>query len=112
VVPAVIPWLGGAQSDKGIEVFGPRSKEGVSQASTDGMPVADICAKPESARRPTSIGRRRVWRPVAERDAAAEALKNENAKLRKVVADLSLDKEMLQDVLRRKLLSPSGSAAR
>jgi putative transposase len=30
-------------------------------------------------------------------------LKDENAKLRKVVAGLSLDKEMLQDVIRRKL---------
>jgi putative transposase len=29
-------------------------------------------------------------------------LEDENAKLRKVVADLSLDKEMLQDVIRRK----------
>jgi putative transposase len=30
-------------------------------------------------------------------------LEDENAKLRKVVADLSLDKEMLHDALRRKL---------
>jgi putative transposase len=30
-------------------------------------------------------------------------LKDENAKLKKLVADLSLDKAMLQDVLRRKL---------
>ncbi len=30
-------------------------------------------------------------------------LEDENAKLRKLVADLSLDKEMLQDVIRRKL---------
>ena len=30
-------------------------------------------------------------------------LEDENSKLRKVVADLSLDKEMLQDVIRRKL---------
>ena len=30
-------------------------------------------------------------------------LEDENTKLRKVVADLSLDKEMLQDVIRRKL---------
>ncbi len=30
-------------------------------------------------------------------------VEDENAKLRKVVADLSLDKEMLQDVIRRKL---------
>ena len=31
------------------------------------------------------------------------ALEDENGKLRKLVADLSLDKEMLQDVTRRKL---------
>ena len=30
-------------------------------------------------------------------------LEDDNAKLRKVVADLSLDKEMLQDAIRRKL---------
>jgi len=30
-------------------------------------------------------------------------LEDENAKLKKLVADLSLDKEMLQDVIRRKL---------
>jgi putative transposase len=30
-------------------------------------------------------------------------LEDENSKLGKVVADLSLDKEMLQDALRRKL---------
>jgi cell division protein FtsB len=40
---------------------------------------------------------------VADRDAAAEQLEDENAKLRKVVADLSLDQEMLQGVLRRRL---------
>jgi len=30
-------------------------------------------------------------------------LEEENAKLNKIVADLSLDREMLQDVIRRKL---------
>ena len=30
-------------------------------------------------------------------------LEAENGKLKKIVADLSLDKEMLQDVIRRKL---------
>jgi putative transposase len=30
-------------------------------------------------------------------------LEDENTKLRKLIADLSLDKEMLQDVIRRKL---------
>jgi putative transposase len=30
-------------------------------------------------------------------------LEDENAKLKKIVADLSLDREMLQDVIRRKI---------
>ena len=33
----------------------------------------------------------------------AYQLEEENGKLKKIVADLSLDKEMLQDVIRRKL---------
>ena len=33
---------------------------------------------------------------------------DENAKLKKLVADLSLDKEMLQDVIRRKLCVNAG----
>jgi putative transposase len=32
-----------------------------------------------------------------------KALEDENARLKKLVADLSLDKEMLQDVVRRKI---------
>ena len=38
-------------------------------------------------------------------------LEDENSKLRKVVADLSLDKAMLQDVIRRKLCGLCGSAS-
>jgi putative transposase len=30
-------------------------------------------------------------------------LEDENGKLKKIVADLSLDREMLQDIIRRKL---------
>jgi putative transposase len=31
------------------------------------------------------------------------ALEDENSRLKKIVADLTLDREMLQDVIRRKL---------
>ena len=37
-------------------------------------------------------------------------LEEENAKLKRLVADLSLDKTMLQDVLRRKFLGPPFAA--
>ena len=40
---------------------------------------------------------------VATEMRRLKQLEDENNKLRKVVADLSLDKEMLQDALRRKL---------
>lgn len=40
--------------------------------------------------------------PVAEMRRLKQ-LEDENTKLRKLVADLPLDKEMLQDVIRRKL---------
>jgi hypothetical protein len=39
-------------------------------------------------------------------DAAIVQLEGENGKLSKLAADLSLDKEMLQDVIRPKLLKP------
>jgi hypothetical protein len=44
-----------------------------------------------------------VWQASAVGDEAAEQLEEENQRLKKLVADLSLDKEMLQDVIRRKI---------
>ena len=35
--------------------------------------------------------------------AKLKALEDENSRLKKIVADLTLDREMLQDVIRRKL---------
>jgi putative transposase len=40
-----------------------------------------------------------------------KALEDENSRLKKIVADLTLDREMLQDVIRRKLRGLSGSAS-
>ncbi|MET4449766.1 putative transposase [Bradyrhizobium sp. GM2.2] len=39
-------------------------------------------------------------------------LEDENIKLKKLVADLSLDKEMLQDVIRRRQARPQAQAGR
>lgn len=47
-----------------------------------------------------SVPKRKVWTTEMKR---LKQLEDENSKLRKLVADLSLDKEMLQDVIRRKL---------
>jgi hypothetical protein len=44
-----------------------------------------------------------VCGPDAVGDEALRQLEEENAKLKRIVADLSLDKAMLQDVLSKKL---------
>ena len=58
-----------------------------------------------SARRRISIfnWKRKYDGPSPTEMRRLKQLEDENNKLRKVVADLSLDKEMLQDALRRKL---------
>ena len=38
-------------------------------------------------------------------------LEDENSRLKRIVADLTLDREMLQDVIKRKLLGWIGSAS-
>ena len=45
----------------------------------------------------------KVCRHDAVGNEAVRELEAENARLKKIVADLSLDKEMLQDVIKRKL---------
>jgi putative transposase len=99
---AVIPWLGGAESDEGIEVF--RSAKSVhSQTGGDGIPVADICRKAGISQATYFNWKKRYDGLLPTEMRRLKQLEDENGKLRKVVADLSLDKEMLQDALRRKL---------
>ena len=69
-------------------------------------------ARPGSARRRTSTGRISQatyfnWKKkydglLPNEMRRLKQLEDEASKLRKIVADLSLDKEMLQDALRRK----------
>ena len=59
--------------------------------------------KPGSARRPNFNWKRKYDGLSPTEMRRLKQLENENAKLKKVVADLRLDKEMLQGVLRRRL---------
>ena len=60
-------------------------------------------ARPASAKQPTSNWKKKYDGLLPTEMRRLKQLEDENSKLRKVVADLSLDKEMLQDALRRKL---------
>jgi putative transposase len=60
-----------------------------------GAGVADICRKTGWKRKYDGL--------LPSEMRRLKQLEDENAKLRKVVADLTLDKEILQDALRRRL---------
>jgi putative transposase len=69
----------------------------------DGIPVADICRKAGISQAMYFNWKKRYDGPLPTEMPRLKLLEDENAKLRKLVADLSLDREMLQDVIRRKL---------
>jgi len=69
----------------------------------DGMPVADICRKAWISQATYFNWKRKYDGLLPSEMRRLKQFEDESSKLRKVVADLSLDKEMLQDALRRKL---------
>jgi len=67
----------------------------------DGVPVADICRK-AGISQATYFNWKKKYDGMLPTDMRRlKQLEDENSKLRKLVADLSLDKEMLPDVIRR-----------
>ncbi len=83
--------------------FSEAQKAFILKQGADGLPVADICRR-------TGISPATYFNWKKKYDGLAplemrrlKQLEDENAKLRKLVADLSLDREMLQDVIRRKM---------
>jgi putative transposase len=98
----VIPWLGGAEQDEVLEVLG-RPKAFILKQGSDGLPVADICRKAGISQATYFNWKKRYDGLLPTELRRLKQLEDENGKLKKLVADLSLDREMLQDVIRRKL---------
>ena len=89
----ISPWLGGAKDYEGIQIL----------RRAEGVPVADICRR-AGISQATYFNWKKKYDGMLPPDMRRlKQLEDENSKLRKLVADLSLDKEMLQDVIRRKL---------
>ena len=83
--------------------FSDAQKAFILKQGADGMPVADICRKAGISQATYFNWKKKYEGMTPPEMRRLKQLEDENAKLRKVVADLSLDKEMLQDALRRKL---------
>jgi putative transposase len=67
------------------------------------VPVAEICRKAGISQATYFAWKKKFDGLLLAEMRRLKQLEDENARLRKLVADLSLDKEMLQDVVRRKL---------
>jgi putative transposase len=69
----------------------------------DGTPVAEVCRKAGIAEATFYNWRKRYAGLMPSEVKRLRQLEEENAKLKRIVADLSLDKAMLQDVLSKKV---------
>ena len=69
----------------------------------DGLPVADICRKAGISQATYFNWKKKFEGLTPPEMRRLKQLEDENGKLKRIVADLSLHKEMLQDAIRRKL---------
>lgn len=83
--------------------FSEAQKAFILKQGADGVPVSEICRKAGIAQATYFNWKKRYEGMSPPEMRKLRQLEEENAKLRKLVADLSLDREMLQDVIRRKL---------
>lgn len=83
--------------------FSDAQKAFILKQGADDMPVADICRKAGISPATYFNWKKKYEGLLPTEMRRLKQLEDENAKLRKVVADLSLDKEMLRDAIRRKI---------
>jgi putative transposase len=69
----------------------------------EGTPVAEVCRKAGVSEATFYNWKKKYGGLLPSEMRRLRQLEEENGKLKRIVADLSLDKEMLQDVIRRKL---------
>jgi len=78
--------------------FSDAQKAFILKQGTDGMPVAEICRKAGISHATHFNWKRKYDGLLPTEMRRLKQLEDENIKLRKVVADLGLDKEMPQDL--------------
>ncbi len=83
--------------------FSNAQKAFILKQGNDGVPAAEICRKARISPATYFNWKKKYDGLLPTEMRRLKQLEDENGKLKKLVADLSLDKEMLQDVIRRKL---------
>lgn len=83
--------------------FTDAQKAFILKQGADGHPVAEICRKAGISEATYFNWKKKYEGLLPDEMRRLKQLEDENTKLKKLMADLSLDKAMLQDVLRREL---------
>ena len=83
--------------------FSDAQKAFILKQGADGIPVADICRKAGISQATYFNWKKKYSGMMPSEMRRVRELEQENARLKKIVADLTLDREMLQDVIKRKL---------
>ncbi len=83
--------------------FSDAQKAFVLKQGADGVPVVEICRRAGISQATYFNWKKKYDGLPPTEMKRLKQLEDENGRLRKLVADLSLDREMLQDVIRRKL---------
>jgi putative transposase len=83
--------------------FSDAQKAFVLKQGDEGVPGAEICRKAGISQATYFNWKKKYDGLLPTEMRRLKQLEDENAKLKRIVADLSLDKEMLQDGIRRKL---------
>lgn len=83
--------------------FTDAQKAFVIKQGEEGTPVAEICRKVGISQATYFNWKKKYAGLMPSEMRRMRELEDENGRLKKIVADLTLDREMLQDVIRRKL---------
>ena len=83
--------------------FSDAQKAFIIKQGEDGTPVAEICRKAGISQATYFNWKKKYAGLLPSEMKRLKQLEDENARLKKIVADLTLDREMLQDVIRRKI---------
>ena len=75
----------------------------VLRRAEEGTSVAEVCRKAGISEATYYVWRKKFGGLTPSEMKRLKQLEEENSKLKRIVADLALDKEMLQDVIKRKL---------
>jgi putative transposase len=75
----------------------------VLRQAEEGTSVAEVCRKAGISEATYYVWRKKFGGLMPSEMKRLKQLEEENSKLKRIVADLALDKEMLQDVIKRKL---------